>query len=270
MEFFMHHNITDRQLEEILLLESECNARGRRFKLDPAGLAINAENEYYHTFCYDGEKLIGYAHAFSAGNVMEAGMLSLDGEAAVYQGMYALIKKIVDFNNFKLILLADRNDKPLVSFIQSTGAKHGCSEFRLSFDSARYIAADYSDIRFRAANPKDKIDLLECNAMDSANFGGGWRSDVSGVHLVYRGEMCIGKIKIDECAGRFGIYGVVLKLNWRGRGYGRKTMCMALDSIINRGYKDISLEVSSENDVALRLYESLGFYKQMTIDYYSF
>jgi len=55
------------------------------------------------------------------------------------------------------------------------------------------------------------------------------------------------------------VYGLVVDESVRGRGYGRAAMRAALDILVRRGEREVSLEVLPDNAPAVRLYSGLGF-----------
>ena len=54
----------------------------------------------------------------------------------------------------------------------------------------------------------------------------------------------------------------------RGRGYGRQMLLDAIDILILEGWKQITIEVETENRRALGLYQSCGLQIVQTYDYY--
>lgn len=71
----------------------------------------------------------------------------------------------------------------------------------------------------------------------------------------------VGNVSLRRARGRRGylIGNVVVHPEWRGQGIGRALMRAAMDRVSRRGARWVGLEVRADNDVALRLYEGLGF-----------
>ncbi len=63
----------------------------------------------------------------------------------------------------------------------------------------------------------------------------------------------------DPSSGLWQISNVAVAREFRGRGIGRKLMEGSLDTIRRFGGRKAALQVRASNDVAIRLYESLGF-----------
>ena len=60
---------------------------------------------------------------------------------------------------------------------------------------------------------------------------------------------------------RIYISRIIVKKDFRGKGYGKKLMNYAIDYAKNNGYKEISLGVNLDNYIAFKLYVDLGFTK---------
>ncbi len=78
----------------------------------------------------------------------------------------------------------------------------------------------------------------------------------------------IGSIRLDDMGQQVGIYGFVVRPEYRGRGYGRLLLQEVITTIHEEGSKDILLEVDVNNTNALELYRSCGFEITATYDYY--
>lgn len=60
---------------------------------------------------------------------------------------------------------------------------------------------------------------------------------------------------------RIYISRIIVKKDFRGKGYGKKLMNYAIEYAKNKGYKEISLGVNLDNYIAFKLYVDLGFTK---------
>ena len=69
---------------------------------------------------------------------------------------------------------------------------------------------------------------------------------------------------------RIYISRIIVKKDFRGKGYGKKLMNYAIDYAKNNGYKEISLGVNLDNYIAFKLYVDLGFTKIQYIGDLSF
>jgi ribosomal protein S18 acetylase RimI-like enzyme len=60
-------------------------------------------------------------------------------------------------------------------------------------------------------------------------------------------------------ASRAYVFSFRVKDKWRNRGIGTHLMAFVEDDLRHRGYQFVTLNVAKENQVALRLYERLGY-----------
>ncbi|GAC1391184.1 MAG: GNAT family N-acetyltransferase [Ktedonobacteraceae bacterium] len=79
----------------------------------------------------------------------------------------------------------------------------------------------------------------------------------------------LGSLRLEEMEQMVGIYGFVVRPEYRGRGYGRLLLQEVIPIIRNEGSKGIMLEVDVDNTNALGLYLSCGFEITTTYDYYT-
>ena len=72
-------------------------------------------------------------------------------------------------------------------------------------------------------------------------------------------ERIVGIIGLRDIAGEAEITNVAVKGEYRGLGIGRKLLEKALDQCSQLKINDVTLEVRASNQVAINLYESVGF-----------
>jgi diamine N-acetyltransferase len=78
---------------------------------------------------------------------------------------------------------------------------------------------------------------------------------------VYADDVLVGYILygIDESAGLWKIFRLMIDENFQGKGYGKAAMKSVLEDIRQEKAEVVLVRYSLENDVARRLYESFGF-----------
>ena len=74
-------------------------------------------------------------------------------------------------------------------------------------------------------------------------------------YFMYEGKY-IGSFIINEDSDGVGIWNLCIKEEYRGQGYGK---LMMLEILMRFGHKPLYLFVYKDNEVALNLYESVGF-----------
>ena len=92
----------------------------------------------------------------------------------------------------------------------------------------------------------------------------------------------LASVGLDEATGQVMAYAVanyvsdqgdvqniLVDQSFRGRGFGRQLLQALTDDLVAQGVETVFLEVRSSNDVAVNLYQSLGFVRiQKRRDYY--
>ena len=78
----------------------------------------------------------------------------------------------------------------------------------------------------------------------------------------------VGSLRLDEREQQVGIYGFVVRPEYRGRGYGRQLLQAVIRTVKQEGTKEIVLDVDVTNGNAFGLYHSCGFEITTTFDYY--
>lgn len=66
------------------------------------------------------------------------------------------------------------------------------------------------------------------------------------------------------------IHGFGIIPEYRGKGLGKEMLLQITKNLINKGYKDIIIEVDSKNQVAFELYKMCGFKVAVSYDYFRY
>lgn len=78
----------------------------------------------------------------------------------------------------------------------------------------------------------------------------------------------VGTLALNLDGDRGAVYGFVVASPQRGRGIGRAALGRACRELFDDGATHVDLEVEVVNDRALGLYESIGFRRLVTDDYF--
>lgn len=112
---------------------------------------------------------------------------------------------------------------------------------------AYYFVACVSDAPLKASGEASEM------AVDASDVG----SEIS--EKSGEAERIVGIIGLRDIAGEAEITNVAVKGEYRGLGIGRKLLEKALDQCSQLKIDDVTLEVRASNQVAINLYESVGF-----------
>ncbi len=272
-------------------LEKECLERdGTAFKLELAYKLASAAQRgpgaiktINSLMYFDGYKLIGYlgVDCFGGhGAPPEAnGMVHPDYRGQeVFTALHGLMAgELKRRGTPAVLLLCDRKSSAGQRFVRKTGAQKHHAEFEMYLRREQPLAGwPDAGITFRRAENGDAGEIARQNAV---YFGKEEDADVPllpeeeakrgiTIYLACLGDEIIGKthLQLDGTLG--GIYGLGVLPQYRGRGLGRAVLMGSVGLLQKAGAKEIMLQVATENERALHLYESCGFQTTSTMDYY--
>jgi len=231
--------------------------------------ALNSINEFMY---YNNNELIGYI-----------GICHFGGDALEVNGMVhpqfrrrGIFKKL--FLLVNMLLLSDNNSISGQGFIKSMGASYDHTEYEMFLISKHEQDILLDNVVLRKANNKD---AREITYQDSIYFEiEDKEEDIkipeeeekSGM-ITYLAEVdaeIIGKVRLEVSNSNniVGIYGLGVKPDDRGKGYGREILIGAIGKLKERNPKEIMLQVATKNNKALNLYKSCGFVENSIMDYY--
>lgn len=89
------------------------------------------------------------------------------------------------------------------------------------------------------------------------------------IYLAVKDGTIIGKVNLQMLDGTGGIYGLGVLPHERGKGYGRAILLLAVRKLKEANAKTVYLQVLTDNERALSLYQSCGFETASVMDYFS-
>ncbi|MBM7688709.1 GNAT family N-acetyltransferase [Enterococcus ureilyticus] len=92
--------------------------------------------------------------------------------------------------------------------------------------------------------------------------------DLEKTLVLRKNEQVIASIRVENEGNSSGLYGFVVRSEFRNQGIGRKVISQTIQELLEKQAKNIYLEVESTNETALHLYRSIGFKEQTLFDYY--
>ncbi|WP_225729351.1 MULTISPECIES: GNAT family N-acetyltransferase [unclassified Nocardia] len=136
---------------------------------------------------------------------------------------------------------------------------------RNGFDLRRATVDDLPILRALTADGFG-MPLAEVTWFDARNIA---EDKVRGVLALHEGRP-IGKADYFETGDSVCIMGLTVDAAYRGRGVGRLILTGVVKDIRDRGPRDIWLEVDAVTDDALHLYQSCGFERVRSYNYYAY
>lgn len=266
------------QLEDIRILQQECEREGFTLKLNWETLrsrnGVN-KNDFLH---YDGLKLVGFLGLYDFGSKAEmCGMVHPDYRR---QGIFTklleeVIRSAVE-RNYKVILLnSPAQSHSGTEFLKQLPCEFAFSEFQMKWSETEL--GDYDDAVVRPSRRDDEeteIQLdIQCFHFTKQEAKDYYQrilyEDTLKTMMIEKGGRAVGKIRVDHSGREAWIYGFSILPKYQGKGLGRKALKKVVAEQCQLGY-DIFLEVEATNEHALRLYESCGFKTIQRQDYYQY
>ena len=115
-----------------------------------------------------------------------------------------------------------------------------------------------AQIRLAGREDLEAIMALEAEAFPRGWSVQSWEQTIRD-HYVAVAADGLGVIAMSEVAGTAEVLRVIVSLQARGHGLGRALVVHGLEWASCFGATEVFLEVSADNPIAIRLYESLGF-----------
>lgn len=182
----------------------------------------------------------------------------------------------------QLVLMCERASTSGTAFAQAVHAKLDYSEHEMVLRTfqERLVFDERITIR-RAINPDDVAALVTIMATDMGDAQAQQyvaemiKLNNQRFYLMTFGgpdlgcDEPIGSLRLVSLSEDTGIYGFVVRPEYRGKGYGRQLLQEVIRILHNESSKGILLEVDVNNTNALGLYLSIGFEIKTTYDYYN-
>jgi ribosomal protein S18 acetylase RimI-like enzyme len=237
----------------------------------------NRINEFMY---YDEDKLIGYAGIchFGGEAVEVNGMVHPDyRRKGIFKKLFSLVKD--EWNRrevSKMLLLTDNNSIAGLEFIKAAGAEYAHTEYEMFLRKTAKQNNISKELVLRKANNKDAKEIALQNSIyfdiefkekdismpeEEEKFG-------STTYMAEVNNEIVGKVRLTVEEGIGGIYGLGILPQYRGKGYGREILTLAVEKLKEKCVRDIMLQVEAKNKKALNLYKSCGFEETSTMDYY--
>lgn len=254
------------------------------YKISRAGEKTGPSSKFNEFMHFVDDQLVGYlgiCQFGGQGSTLEVnGMVHPDfRKNGIFNGLYRLV--LDEFRKReaqRMLLLSDAASQAGQAFLKEVaeGLDHTEYEMYLSeIEHARYDS-DQASLQLRKAFNKDASEIAFQN---SIYFGD--KIDGNDLPLpedeekrgmeIYIAELqgtSIGKVHIEADSGTGAIYGLGILPEYRGKGFGRQLLQLAIGKLKEKGLSKIKLQVVVKNTNALKLYQSCGFEICSTMDYY--
>ncbi|HEY7420141.1 MAG TPA: GNAT family N-acetyltransferase [Ktedonobacteraceae bacterium] len=275
--------LNQQQLESIAHLADMCNEHdGLDLKLNWDNLRTRPHDATNDFLCYNEQgALIGYLPIF-AFNPREAEISGMVHPAYRRRGIF---RRLLDAARFEcqrrgiptILLIVEQASTAGLAFVQSLPVSHDHAEYKMVLDELKIPERYDTAVQFRSAAAADAPAMkhITASAFEMPENDVDWYTerilkDSPTRHFFVGlvGKTIVGKIDVVFEEEEAFIYGFAVAAEYQGRGYGRTILVRTMQEIQARGQQHIALEVVTQNERALGLYQSCGFRVTGCYQYY--
>lgn len=279
-DLILARDLQDSELQSIHELEKECCRYEKlNMKLNWDMLEKRSFDENNDFLYYEENKLIGFLGLYdihqNSKEIEITGMVHPDyRRTGIFKELFDTARQeCIDRGAERILLITERSSDTGTGFAKSTGAQYSFSEYRMKFEEETVLAFTKAGVTLRKVEHVDYAELIHLDAicfdLSEENVDTGYSTDAYNSTYVaeLKGEI-IGKIGFLMDGDDGYIFGLGIKPEYRGRGYGREVLSLMLLKLLSRQIKTVLLEVAVKNERALSLYKSCGFKEITVYDYY--
>jgi len=270
-------------LAQIRQLADICNAHeGLNLKLNWEDLRLRPADETNDFAYYQQGALIGFLGIYIFGSD-QAEISGMVHPAARRGGIFrallqAALAECARRGCSQVLLICERTSRSGAAFASAMGARLVFSEHKMELDAQTSLPAITGPVRLRRAQIVDADLVARIVAIafgELADEAAARQSIVKAMQNDSRqffiGELDgvpIGVLNLSADEADIGIYGFGVLPDQRGRGYGRQMLAQAIQQALAQHARRVMLEVETNNNNALALYQSCGFNEVASYDYY--
>ncbi|MGN6674000.1 MAG: GNAT family N-acetyltransferase [Thermomicrobiales bacterium] len=177
----------------------------------------------------------------------------------------------------RCLLVANGASASAAPFCAAVGAACCMAEYRLDLDETRVPPPrEWSPpLDLRPATFDDVPDIARMSSAAFADAGEARHEQVLGRFrpgsqyiIARRGAEAIGVIRVVDDVDAVYLASFAVAPAHQGQGYGRQILARTVAQLLDQPARPIALEVATDNQRALALYESCGFVVTTRFDYY--
>lgn len=272
--------LTAEQLAEIKELQEICEQEGGfQLKLNDDMLEKRDAGRKEDFFHYEDDRLVGFLGSYGFGNKVElCGMVHPDyRRRGIFSKLLEMGLEEAKNRNFRKVLLnAPTDSQSALEFLKTIPCEFAVAEYQMKWQKTELTMDPAVTVR-----PSVSIDDFEAEIRLEVSGFGMTESEARVMNEKIRGTAgeenliieangkTAGKMRVAEADGEAWIYGFAIFPELRGKGIGRKALSRVVKMEDQKGLS-VFLEVEAKNAHALGLYESCGFRRYHSQDYYEY
>lgn len=269
------------ELAAIQQLVQLCNEHdGIDLKVNPEMLKSRPGTHTEDFLCYQDNQLVGFLglYSFHGGEAEASGMVHpAYRRAGIFRTLQEMsVKECQKRGIPQQLFFVQHNSTSGKAFVESLGAVYSFSEYWMDLQPDKRTVPTLQSAQLRKAGKEEMETLIWLNVHGFQMEEERARKMTERVemdsnattYLMIVHDQPIGKISINKTNQEGFIFGFCVHPDHQGKGYGRAALGQCIEILLNEGMSTVSLEVACENQGALSLYESCGFFVKSANDYY--
>lgn len=259
---------SETEIAQILALKEKCEQK--------MGIGIVMTGDFLRTLdkpgvgalaYMKGTQCIGFAFFYSFVKEEAEASIFVDPEEDWERVGSDLLRKTIteckQKGHIRLLIMNDRRLSNGVALIQDAGGKLVFSEHRMESRGEPSPPELHIDLR-EVGNDDPMLRDVELECFERFHS----KPDQKRYLAMFRGSP-IGKIDVYQEGSEVELTGFCVLPGLRGKGLGKAILHCVVILLRNEGKERITLDVQTDNDIALSLYLKSGFEKEFTLDYYA-
>ena len=270
------------ELEALRGLEECCNSHeGLKLRLNWGMLTVRLPDETNDFLCYDeSEELVGYlgVYGFGGSEIEISGMVHPEHRRrGIFSDLLkAALQVFIEKGVTDVLIINERASGSGAAFVKSFDALVDHSEYRMELQEIQPARENKVRVTVKTAGPGDipalaHIDAICFDMPDEETIKFYEPSRLSKNDQLFKAELegtVIGMFKLHNEGRDVLIFGFGLLPEYRGKGFGREILNIAVSRALEQKPEKVALEVDCNNEIALSLYSSSGFGIITTYDYF--
>jgi len=272
--------LTKAELASIKVLEEMCEKDGGfQLKLNFDMLENRTGNNKEDFFHYEDGELVGFLASYGFGNKVElCGMVHPDHRRkGIFTRLLEMgLEETKKRNILTILLNAPTDSQSAKEFLKNIPCTFSIAEYQMKWQKTELIEDPAVTLRPSITTGDFEAEIqLEVFAFgfkkeEARNFNMQIRENYNDQNLIIESDgKTTGKMRVVELDGEAWIYGFAVFPELQGKGIGRKALSRIGKMEEQKGLS-IFLEVEAKNAHALKLYESCGFRRYHSQDYYQY
>lgn len=277
--------LSTQHVSQVRALAGSCEERdgySMEARLDLGTLETRPEGSFSDVLWYESGQLVGFAGMNSYGDPSEVEATILVHPEFRRRGIGRRMARVVVRECQKrgvrrLLVVVPQESREGAGFAHMMGTRHSHSEYTMDLDVTRIPSFEtiHDSVELRPAGVEDVPIMAaivapaftEPTQEEEQALVRLMKDSMRTTYLATQDGRPVGVIQSAVSDGRAFIVHFAVRSEMQGRGIGRQMLLAIVRGLLNSGGKWITIEVETENQNALSLYQRCGFVTVNATDY---